>query len=185
MINCTEVKPNQFFTWENELYQCIETTLNKTAMAKMKVKIKVKQPRNGVIKELSLISGDKVNEATVDRKNMLFLYDAGDDMVFMDSDTFDQIEIPKTRLEWESNFLTPNLNVAITVYEGEVLGVILPDKVALKVSEAENAVRGDTATAALKNAVLETGLNVKVPLFIETDESIVVSTIDGKYAGRA
>ena len=67
MMNCTEVKPGQCFTWEGELYQCIDTQLNKTAMAKMKVKIKVKQPKTGVVKELSLIGGDQVGEATIDK----------------------------------------------------------------------------------------------------------------------
>ncbi len=185
MINCTEVKPGQCFTWENELYQCIDIQLNKTAMAKMKVKIKVKQPRTGVVKELSFIGSDQVGEAHLDKRPMQFLYDSGDGEVFMDSETFEQIEIPKDRLEWESKFLIPNLNVNISFYEGEVLGVVLPDKVELELTECESAVKGNTATNALKNAVTETGLQVKVPLFIEQGEKIVVSTVDGKYSGRA
>ena len=108
-----------------------------------------------------------------------------DELVFMDNETYDQIEIGKDRLKWELNFLKPEDNIMITTYEGEILGVVLPDKVTLRVAEAENAVKGDTATSALKNAVLETGWTVKVPLFIETDEEIIVSTIDGKYCGRA
>ena len=116
---------------------------------------------------------------------MQYLYDAGDELVFMDTNTYDQIEIPKSRLEWEMNFLKPNDNVSITSYEGEILGIQLPDKVALQVVEAEQAVKGDTATSASKNAVLETGWQIKVPLFIEQDEMVLVSTIDGKYSGRA
>ena len=185
MLNCTEIKPGSCFTWENELYQCIVIQLNKTAMAKMKVKVKVKQPRTGVVKELSLIGSDQVGEAHIDKRPMQFLYDAGDMMVFMDSETYEQIEIPKERLEWETNFLIPNLDVNITVYEGEILGVMLPDKVDLELVECEAAVKGNTATSALKNAVTETGLQVKVPLFIENGEKITVSTIDGKYCGRA
>lgn len=185
MINCTEIKPGQCFTWENELYQCIDIQLNKTAMAKMKVKVKVKQPRTGVVKELSLIGSDQVGEAAIDRRPMQFLYDSGDTEVFMDSETFEQIEIPKDRLEWEANFLVPNLDVSIMLYEGEVLGVILPDKVDLELTECEQAVKGNTATSALKNAVTETGLQIKVPLFIEQGERVTVSTATGKYAGRA
>ena len=185
MINCTEIKPGQCFTWENELYQCIDIQLNKTAMAKMKVKVKVKQPRTGVVKDLSLIGSDQVGEANIDRRPMQFLYDSGDTEVFMDSETFEQIEIPKDRLEWEANFLVPNLDVSIMLYEGEVLGVILPDKVDLELTECEQAVKGNTATNALKNAVTETGLQIKVPLFIEQGEKITVSTSTGKYSGRA
>ena len=185
MLNCTEIKPGQCFTWENELYQCIDIQLNKTAMAKMKVKVKVKQPKTGVVKELSLIGSDQVGEAYLDKRQMQFLYDSGDTEVFMDSETYEQIEIPKERLEWESKFLIPNLDVNITFYEGEVLGIILPDKVDLELTECEAAVKGNTATSALKNAVTETGLLVKVPLFIEQEDKITVSTIDGKYCGRA
>ena len=185
MLNCTEIKPGQCFTWENELYQCIDIQLNKTAMAKMKVKVKVKQPRTGVVKELSFIGSDQVGEASIDKRQMQFLYDSGDSDVFMDSETYEQLEIPKDRLEWESYFLIPNLDVNIMMYEGEVLGVQLPDKVDLELTECEQAVKGNTATNALKNAVTETGLQVKVPLFIEQGERITVSTADGKYAGRA
>ena len=120
MINCTEIKPGQCFTWENELYQCIDIQLNKTAMAKMKVKVKVKQPKTGVVKELSLISGDKVGEAYIDKRPMQFLYDGGDMMVFMDQETYEQIEIPKDKLEWESNFLVANLDVNIMIYENDI-----------------------------------------------------------------
>jgi len=186
MLNSTEIKPGQCFTWEGELYQCLDIALNKTAMAKMKVKVKVKAPRTGVVKELSLISGDKVGEATIDKRPMQFLYDAGDMMVFMDSENYEQIEIPSSRLEWEKNFLTPNLDVQIMIYEGkEILGVSLPDKVTLELTECELAVKGDTATNALKNAVTETGLQVKVPMFINQGEKIIVSTADGKYSSRA
>lgn len=185
MLNSTEIKPGQCFTWEGELYQCIETQLNKTAMAKMKVKVKVKQPKTGVVKELSLISGDKVEEVTIDKRPMQYLYDDGDMLVFMDQETYEQIEIPRSRLDWEMKFLVPNLDVNIMLYEGEVLGVNLPDKVELELVECELAVKGDTATAALKNAVCETGLEVKVPMFINNGERIIVSTADGKYSSRA
>ena len=103
----------------------------------------------------------------------------------MDNETYEQIEIPSSHLEWEKKFIKANDTVNISSYEGEILGVILPDKATLQVVECEPAVKGDTATSALKNAVLETGLEVKVPLFINQDEMIVVNTNDGKYSGRA
>ncbi|MDD5791309.1 MAG: elongation factor P [Erysipelotrichaceae bacterium] len=185
MINSTEIKPGMCFTWEGELYQCIDIALNKTAMAKMKVKVKVKNPRTGVVKDLSLISGDKCGEAHIDKREMQYLYNTGDAYCFMDTETYEQIEIPAERLEWEKNFLTESLMVNIQVYENEILGVILPDKVTLELVECEQAVKGDTATSALKNAVTETGLEIKVPMFIQNGEKVVVSTIDGKYSSRA
>ena len=185
MLSCTEIKPGSCFTWANELYQCIDIQLNKTAMAKMKVKVKVKVPRTGVVKELSFIGSDQVGEAHIDKRPMQYLYDSGDTAVFMDSETYEQLEIPSDRLEWEKNFLVPNLDVNISFYEGEILGVILPDKVELELTECEQAVKGDTATSASKNAVVETGLEIKVPLFIQNGEMVIISTADGKYSGRA
>ena len=116
---------------------------------------------------------------------MQYLYDTDDALVFMDNETYEQIEIPKDRLKWEMNFMKPNDNVNISMFESEILGVILPDKVALQIVECEPAVKGDTATSASKNATLESGLEIKVPLFINQDEMVLVNTSDGKYSGRA
>lgn len=149
MLNSTEIKPGMCFTWEGTLYQAIDIQLNKTAMAKMKVKVKVKNPRTGVVTELSLISGDKVEQAFIDKREMQYLYDGGDSLCFMDTETYEQIEIPAERLQWEKQFLKESTMVTIQMYEGnEVLGVILPDKVQLLVTECEPAVKGDTATKA-------------------------------------
>ena len=185
MIIVNDLKPGTSFIYEGNLYVTLSTSLNKTAMRQMVVKAHAKDLRTGTIKDVVFTGGDKVETALIEKNEMQYLYDAGDDLVFMDTTTYDQIEIPKNRLEWEMNFLKPNDNVNITSYEGEILGVALPDKVALKVVEAEQAVKGDTATAAQKNAILETGWQVKVPLFIQQDEIITVSTVDGKYCGRA
>jgi elongation factor P len=103
----------------------------------------------------------------------------------MDTETYDQIEIPKERLEWEMQFLRENETVQISMYESEILGVILPDKVELQIVECEQAVKGDTATSASKNAKVETGLEIKVPAFIQNGEMVIISTADGKYSGRA
>ena len=175
---------------ENELYQCIDIMLNKTAMAKMKVKIKVKQPRTGVVKELSLIGSDQVGEARIDKRQMNYLYNDGTSFVFMDNETYEQVEIPQERLEWESKFLVDNQvnflqHIMSIVKTGGRVGVVLPDKVELELVECEQAVKGNTATSASKNAVCETGLEIKVPLFIENGERVIVSTNDGKYCGRA
>jgi len=186
MIQSTEIKPGTVFLWEGELYQAITVDRNKTAMAKMKVAVKVKSPRTGVVKELGLIGSDRVEEANIDKKTMQYLYNDGDNYIFMDNDTYEQVEIPASRVEWEKNFLKESMEVIIQVFqETEILGIILPDKVDLEVTYTEPAVKGDTQTAALKNATVETGLTIKVPLFIEQNEMITLSTIDGKYAGRA
>ncbi len=185
MIQSTEIKPGQCFIWDGELYQAITVDRNKTAMAKMKVAVKVRSPRTGVVKEIGLLGSDRVEETYIDKRAMQYLYDSGTALCFMDTETYEQIEIPSERLEWEKQFLKESQMVNIQIYNGEVLGVSLPDKVELLITDCEQAVKGNTATSASKNATLETGLQVKVPLFIEAGETIVVSTADGKYSGRA
>lgn len=185
MISSNDLKPGQTIAVDNDIYVVLDTSQNKTARSAMVVKAKVRNLRTGSNVELSWGGGEKVQPAEIEKREMQYLYDTEDSLVFMDNETYDQIEITKDRLTWERQFMKPEDTVNITSYEGEILGVQLPDKVTLQVVEAEPAVKGDTATSALKNAVLETGLQVKVPLFINQDEMIVINTSDGKYSGRA
>lgn len=185
MYSSNDLKPGQTITVNGDIFVVLDISQNKTARSAMVVKAKVRNLRTGSNVELTWGGGEKVEPALIEKKEMQYLYDTDDSMVFMDNETYDQVEIPMERLTWERKFMKENDNVNISVYEGEILGVILPDKATLKVVECEAAVKGDTATSASKNAVLETGLEVKVPLFINQDEMIVVNTSDGKYSGRA
>ena len=185
MLIVNDLRPGTTLEYENNIYVVLDISHNKTAMRQMIVKTKVKNLRSGTITELTFTGGDKVEQAHVEKKEMQYLYDAGEALVFMDNATYDQIEIEKGRLEWEMKFLKANDSVTIQMYEHEILGVILPDKVTLEIVECEPAVKGDTATSASKNAVLETGLEIKVPLFISNGELVLVTTADGKYSSRA
>ena len=145
----------------------------------------MKNLRTGATTEITFGGNDKVKKAHVDKSKMQYLYNSGEALVFMDNETYEQIEIPADNLKWEINFLKESDEVEVTSYEGEVLGVSLPINVPFKVIETEPAVRGDTATGATKNAVIETGYQIKVPLFISEGEVVIVNTVDGKYQGRA
>ena len=185
MIIVNDLKPGTTFENEGNIFVVLDIQHNKTAMRQMIVKVKVKNLRTGVINEISFTGGDKVEQAHIDKREVQYLYDTDDALVFMDNETYDQIEIQKDHLEWEMKFMKPNDNIMISMYEGEILGIILPDKVELQIVECEPAVKGDTATSASKMAKLETGLEIRVPLFIEQDEMVVINTADGKYSGRA
>ena len=185
MISSNDLKPGMTIQVDGNIYVVLEQSQNKTARSAMVVKAKVRNLRTGSNIELSFGGGDKIAPAHIDKKEMQYLYDTDDALVFMDNETYEQIEINKEALTWEMKFMKPNDNVNVTMFEGEFLGVILPDKVALKIVECEPAVKGDTATNATKNAKVETGLEIRVPLFIETEEMVMISTADGKYAGRA
>jgi len=185
MINVTELRPGHYFVEEGNIYQVLDIMLNKTAMRKMVAKVKTKNLRTGAVTEIARNSGYLIEEIRLEKRQMQYLYDSGDALCFMDQETFEQIEISKDRLQWEMQFLKGDETVEITSYEGEVLGINLPAKVALKVVNCEAAIRGDTVNRALKEAELETGLKVRVPLFIEEGESVLVKTDTGDYDGRA
>ena len=127
MIIVNDLKPNTAFEYEGNLYSVINVDHNKTAMRQMIIKVKVKNLRTGVINEISFTGGDKVEPANIDRREMEYLYDDGENLVFMDTTTYEQIEIPKTRLKWEMQFMKENDNVTISMFNNEILGVILPD----------------------------------------------------------
>lgn len=185
-MNVTELRPGNYFEDENTLYQVIDILLNKTAMRKMVAKVKVKNVRSGAITELARNSGYDVELVSVSKTNMQYLYDGGTTLVFMDPETYEQIELPKDTLQREIPFLAPDVIVIVARYEDEILGIELPAKVALTVVECEPGVRGDTVTnAGSKEAKLETGLTLRIPLFIEAGEKILVDTATGKYDKRA
>ena len=105
MVNVTELRPGNYFIDENNLYQVLDILLNKTAMRKMVAKVKVKNVRTGTIKELARNSGYMVENVRLDKRQMQYLYDSGDFLVFMDQETYDQVEIPAERLQCEKQFL--------------------------------------------------------------------------------
>ena len=185
MVNVTELRPGNYFIDESNLYQVLDILLNKTAMRKMVAKVKVKNVRTGTINELARNSGYMVENVRLDKRQMQYLYDSGDFFVFMDQETYEQVEIPAERLQWEKQFLKGDEVVEITSYDGEILGVNLPAKVTLKITQCDPGVRGDTVNKPTKPATLETGLVVRVPLFIEEGEEVLVRTDNGEYDGRA
>ena len=184
-MNVTELRPGHYFMDGGNIYAVVDILLNKTAMRKMVAKLKVKNLRTGAITDMSANSGYQVETIRLDKKKMNYLYDGGETYVFMDQETYEQIELPKDRLKWESQFLKENLEVEIVTYEDEILGINLPAKVSLHIVHCEPAVRGDTVNKATKEAVLETGLKVRVPLFINNEEDVFVRTDTAEYDSRA
>ena len=185
MISVGDLRPGTTFEYEGNLYVVLDYSHNKTARAAANIRIKMKNLRSGSTTEVTFGGNDKVKKAHVDKNKMQYLYNSGEALVFMDNETYEQIEIPADNLKWEINFLKESDEVEVTSYEGEVLGVSLPINVPFKVIETEPAVRGDTATGDTKNDIIETGYQIKVPLFISEGEIVIVNTVDGKYQGRA
>ncbi len=184
-MQVNDLRPGSTFLYEGNIFVVLENSFSKTGRQQGKVTVKVKNLRSGARVELTFTGGDKVDKAMIEKKDMQFLYNDGTNCVLMDTETYDQVEIPSKKLTWELKFLTDGTMVKLTEYEGEVLGISIPEKLELTIVEAEPAVKGDTTSGAQKKAKLETGLEIQVPLFIKNGEKIIVNTNDGKYSGRA
>ena len=185
MINVNDLKVGMTIMYENNIYSVMDTQHVKPGKGAAFVQAKLKNLRSGAIIENRFNSSDKVEPARIEKKPMQYLYQMNDIYYFMDMNTYEQVEIAKSQIGDEVDLLKENLEVDIMFFEGEMLGMNLPDKIELKVTHTEPAVKGNTTSSAMKDATLETGKVIKVPLFIEQDEVILVSSKDGKYVSRA
>ena len=185
MINVNDLKVGMTIMYENNIYSVMDTQHVKPGKGAAFVQAKLKNLRNGSIIENRFNSSDKVEPARIEKKAMQFLYSMNDTYYFMNMNDYEQIELDKKLIGDDAELLKENLEVDIMFYEGEMLGMNLPDKIALKVTHTEPAVKGNTTSSAMKDATLETGKVIKVPLFIEQDEEILISSKDGKYVSRA
>lgn len=185
MINVNDIKNGITFVLDGDIYQVLEFSHVKPGKGAAFVKMKIRNLRSSSTTEKSFNSGTKLEKAMIEKKPMQFLYASGDSYNFMNMETYEQIELTKEQLGEEVNYLKEGLNVDLSFYQGELLGVMLPDKVELKVTHTEPAVKGNTTNNATKDATLETGLVVRVPLFVDTDDVVIISTSTGKYDSRA
>jgi translation elongation factor P len=184
MISVNDFKTGVTIEFDNNIYKVLEFQHVKPGKGSAFVRSKLRNLRTGAVVDHTFNAGIKVAKAMIDYKKMQYSYNSGESYVFMDLESYEMVEIPQKVMAWEGKFLKENMEVQIEQFGAEILGVSLPDKVELQITECEPAVKGDTATNATKNAVVETGLEVKVPLFINDTDIIVVSTIDGKYVSR-
>ena len=185
MININDIKNGMTIIYEGKIYQVLEFQHVKPGKGSAFVRTKLKNLKADSTQEITFPSDIKLERARVDKKNLSYLYNSGDMYVFMDNNDYDQLEIPKKKLETEIKFLKEGLNVDVMVFEGEIIGISLPEKVSYKVIEAEEAVKGNTSSGAEKEIKIETGYTLKAPLFIKKGEEILVTTSDGKYSSRA
>ena len=141
--------------------------------------------RTGGIVERTFNTNIKFEKANITRTNVQYLYNTGDIYYFMNMETYEQLELPEAQVGDNKDYLIENSTVDVVFYESELLGINLPEKVEFTVVSTEPAVKGNTTNNAQKDAYVETGLLVRVPLFIEQGEKILVTTKDGKYSSRA
>jgi elongation factor P len=149
------------------------------------VRTKLKNVMSGKVVDRTFNAGVRVEQASVDRREMQYVYREGDDFVFMDTETYDQPHIPEATVGDAANYLLEEQNATVAFNEGVPLYVELPAAVELTVSQTDPGLQGDRSTGGTKPATLETGAQIQVPLFITTGEKVRVDTRTGQYLGRA
>lgn len=185
MISVNDFKTGVTIEFENNIWQVIEFQHVKPGKGAAFVRSKLRNLRNGNIQEKTFRAGERVSRAHIEHKTMQYLYASGDSHAFMDTSTYEQIEMQTDQIEHELKFIKENMEVSLITFEGEIIGIDLPNNVELEVTETEPGLKGDTVSGGSKSATLETGLVVQVPLFINQGETLLISTSDGKYVSRA
>ncbi len=184
-ININDVKNGMTVIIEGNLCLILEFQHVKPGKGPAFVRMKYKNLRTGSIVEDTFNTNIKLEKAHVDKLNMQYLYNQGNMYVFMNTEDYSQLEIPKETLEDQISYLKESLELEIQMYNNAIIGINLPEKIEYEIIETSDAVKGNTTSNAMKDATIETGLVVKVPLFINNGEKIIVTTRDGKYYSRA
>lgn len=184
-INCGAIRANMKLLVDGEVWTVLSAEHYKRENRRAIIRTKLKSVSTGRVIEKNFRANDSVEQADLELRDMQFLYREGDQFVFMDTTTYDQMQIASDMLGEKTGFLKEGMTVTVALHDGRAIDVELPPKVDLRVVETSPAVRGDTVQNATKAAKLETGLVVQVPLFINQDEVVRISTRDGSYVERA
>ncbi|SFH78708.1 elongation factor P [Pisciglobus halotolerans] len=185
MISVNDFKTGLTIEVDGGIWRVIDFQHVKPGKGAAFVRSKLKNLRTGAVQEKTFRAGEKVGKAQINNRKMQYLYENAGLHVFMDMNTYEQIEIPADQITDELKFMKENMEVSVIMYESEVLGVELPNTVELKVVETEPGIRGDTSSGGSKPATVETGAVVNVPFFVNVDDTLVINTQDGSYVSRA
>jgi elongation factor P len=183
-ISVNDLKNGITLELDNGLFQVVEFQHVKPGKGGAFVRSKIRNVRTGAVIDRTFNAGIKVEQAIVERQDMQFLYKDGDDFVFMNTSTYDQMNVAPAALGDATNYLTEQMVAQIAQYQGEIIGVEIAAAVELNIAETEPGVQGDRVSGARKPATLETGKVVQVPLFVEPGDKIKVDTRSGDYITR-
>lgn len=184
MIDVNDLRPGVTFELDGEVWIVISFLHVKPGKGSAFVRTKIRNIETGNVIERTFRAGEKVKEAYVERKEFQYMYNDGTTYYFMDNKSYEQIELPEEFIGDEKYYLKEGMNIQVLYYKDRAIGVELPNYVDLEVVETEPGFKGDTAQGGSKPAVLETGLKIQVPLFIEKGEIIRVDTRTGEYLER-
>jgi len=185
VVSTNDLKTGMTVEVDNNLFQVIDFQHVKPGKGPAFVRSTLRNARTGAVIDRTFRAGEKLERAMIDKREMQYLYNDGTSYVFMDNETYDQMNVSAASLGDASNYLVETANAVMLMYGTEIIGVDIPSNVELTITETEPGIQGDRVSGATKPATLETGLVVQVPLFIEQGERIKVDTRNGEYTGRA
>jgi elongation factor P len=184
-LQATRLKKGMLINVEQNLFRVLEVQHVTPGNLRGFVRVKMRNIRNGTLSDQKLRSEDSVERATLDERQMQYLYHEGEDYHFMDTSSYEQIHISSEALGDSVNYLKPEMTIQVEFYGEEPVGIELPQTVDLKVLDTVPGIKGATASAQVKPATLETGLVVQVPPFVNPGDLIRVNTETGEYLSRA
>ena len=185
MVSTNDIRPGQSILLDGTLYLILEYQHVKPGKGKAFVKTKLKNLSGGGVVDKTFRADEDVKQAFIDKQQFQYLYKDGDSYIFMNNETFEQINLNNDIVENKYLYLTSNQEVTIQMHEDTPIDLVLPPTVNLLVTSAEPAVKGDTVSSSTKSVTCETGLILNVPMFIEEDELIKVDTKNSSYMTRA
>ncbi|MDR9396459.1 elongation factor P [Pontimonas sp.] len=184
MATTNDIKNGVVLSLDGQLWSVLEFQHVKPGKGGAFVRTKLRNVRSGKVVDKTFNAGTKIDFATVDRRDYSYLYQDGENYVFMDTSDYDQVTVPAATVGDAANYMLEGSEVQIAMYEGEALSVELPPSVILEVTYTEPGLQGDRSSAGTKSATLETGYEIQVPLFLENNTKVKVDTRSGDYLGR-
>lgn len=183
-VNAGNITKGMYLIFKGEPHLVTKADFMSPGKGSAIMRVKYKSVKSGAAIEFTYKTNEMVELADIDKKEMEYLYRAGDDVVFMNPKTFDQASVPFPIIEDKFGYLIGNLKCWVMFYNGEPIGVTLPPNVTLQVVESPNEVAGNRINAPKKTVKLETGITAQVPIFIKTGEKVIIDTATGEYLGR-
>ncbi|MGD9129114.1 MAG: elongation factor P [Candidatus Woesebacteria bacterium] len=183
-IKAGNIKKGTYILYQNQAHYVVQTKFVSPGKGSAFTRTKLRNVKSGSTFEFAFKSHDTIEQLDVESKEMQFLYLDGDEIVFMDQRTYEQLSVPSSLLEGKEKFLVPELSVYLSLLDGKAIGVSLPPKVKMKVKKAAEAIAGDRQTAGKKPVTMETGLIVQAPLFIKQGDTLIIDTESGEYVSR-
>jgi elongation factor P len=184
-INGNEIRPGNVIEHNSSLWIAVKTQAVKPGKGPAYNQVELKNLINGSKLNERFRSSETVEKVRLEQKDFQFLYPQGDMLVFMDTDTYEQMELQQEFVGERSAFLQDGMKVVLEMHEGRAIGISLPDQVTLTVTEADPVVKGQTAASSYKPAMLENGVRIMVPPFVTTGEKVIVDTNEMAYVKRA